>query len=183
MGDILNNEAFRSDYEKMRAVSLNPEYHSAANGYEHSEQVRDRAMELAQQNECTHEEFELLANLARVHDIGKISGTANPSKSVELLPKYGITDEQFLQLVKYHDTNLPWYMAAQKGQPPSDKAWRKMAGKVDMRILCIFMVADRIDCPGGWKENEPLIWFINEAKRKGYLDEPVFVEDEILGEI
>ena len=182
MDDILDNDAFRCDYEKMRSVSLNSEKHLAANGYDHCEQVRERAVDLANQNECTPEQFALLANLARVHDIGKISGTANPSKSVELLPKYRVEDEQFLQLVKYHDTNLPWYNAAQKGQPPTDKAWQKMAGKVDMRLLCIFMVADRIDCPGGWKANNPLMWFISEAKRRGYLDEPVFVDEEILGE-
>ena len=57
-----------------------------------------------------------------------------------------------------------------------------MAGKVNMRLLCIFMVADRIDCPGGWKANEPLIWFIAKAKAKGLLEDPVFVDDEILGD-
>lgn len=103
----------------MRSVSLNPEKHSVANGYDHCEQVRDRAIDLASHNECTPEQIELLANLARVHDIGKITGTANPSKSVELLPKYGIMDEHLLQLMKYHDTNLSWYISAQKGQPPS----------------------------------------------------------------
>ena len=167
----------------MRSVSLNPEKHSVANGYDHCEQVRDRAIDLASHNECTPEQIELLANLARVHDIGKITGTANPSKSVELLPKYGIMDEHLLQLMKYHDTNPSWYISAQKGQPPSDKAWRKMARKVNMRLLCIFMVADRFDCPGGWKANDALIWFIGETKAKGYLEEPVFVDDEILGEI
>lgn len=182
MTDHLDNDAFRRDYEKMRSVSLNPDRHSAANGYEHCEQVCARVIDLAEQNECTPEQTELLANLARVHDIGKIAGTVDPSKSVELLPKYGITDEPFLELVKYHDTNLPWYLATQKGQPPSDKAWRKMAAKVDIRLLCIFMVADRIDCPGGWKANDALIWFIREAKARGYLDEPVFVDEEILGE-
>lgn len=183
MSNILENATFQSDYEKMRDVSLNPEKHSAANAHEHSEQVYVRAIELAEQNECTSSEKDLLANLARVHDIGKICGSANPQKSVELLPKYGINDEQFTLLVKYHDTNLPWYIATQKGQPPSDKAWRKMANKVDMRLLCIFMVADRIDCPGGWKANEPLMWFIKEAKTKGFLEEPVLVDDEFLGEI
>jgi hypothetical protein len=182
MTDIFESKVFREDYDKLRSVSLNPEKHSAANAYEHCEQVRERALDLARQNECTIEEAELLGNLARVHDIGKILGTANPAKSVELLPNYGITDDLFVQLVKYHDTNLPWYLSAQKRQPPSDKAWRKMAGKVDMRTLIIFMVADRVDCPGGWKENVPLTWFINEAKSKGYLDTPVFVDGEILGE-
>jgi hypothetical protein len=182
MQNILENSEFRSDYEKMRSVSLNQAKHSAKNGYEHCEMVCERAIDLANQNECTPEETELLANLARIHDIGKICGTANPSRSVELLPKYGIDNEDFVQLVKYHDINLPWYNAAQKGQAPSDKAWRKIAGNVNMRLLCVFMVADRIDCPGGWKANEPLMWFIAEAKAKGFLQDPIFVDDEILGD-
>ncbi len=182
MQDILENSEFRSDYEKMRSVSLNPAKHAAENGYEHCEMVRERVIDLANQNGYAGEEKELLGNLARIHDIGKICGTANPSKSGELLSKYGIDDEDLIQLVKYHDTNLPWYNAAQEGQAPSDRAWRKMAGKVNIRLLCIFMVADRIDCPGGWKANEPLMWFIAEAKAKGFLKDPVFVDDEILGD-
>ena len=57
-----------------------------------------------------------------------------------------------------------------------------MAAKVYMRLLCIFMVADRIDFPGGWKSNDALMWFIWETKAKGYLEEPVFVDDDILGD-
>lgn len=181
--DILENKAFQSDYEKMKFISLNPEKHSASNAYEHSEMVRDRVVELATQNECSPDEIKLLTNLARVHDIGKISGSANPSESVEMLPLYGIKNEKFVHLVKYHDTNLPWFNATQKGQPPSDKAWRKMTTKVDMKLLCIFMVADRIDCPCGWKANEALMWFLKEAIKKNYLNELVIVDNEFLNEI
>ena len=179
----MENDAFRRDYAKMRSVSLNPARHSARNGYDHSEMVRTRVISLARQNECSDDEILLLANLARIHDVGKIHGTANPAKSVELLSNYGIEDEDFAQLVKYHDTNLPWFNAARNGQAPSGTAWRKMAKQVDMRILIIFMVADRIDCPGGWKANEPLLWFIREAKVKGYLEVPVFVDGESLSDI
>ena len=181
--DILENEAFRSDYEKMKSVSINPDKHSAANAHEHSEMVQKRVIELAEQNDCSSEEKELLSNLARVHDIGKISGTSNPSKSVEMLPRYGINDNKFVQLVKYHDINLPWYIATQKGQAPSDKAWRKMAAAVNMKLLCIFMIADRIDCPGGWKTNEALIWFLKEAIQKKYLNEPIIVDNEFIEEV
>jgi hypothetical protein len=149
----------------------------------HSEMVRDRVIELATQNECSPEETELLSNMARVHDIGKISGSANPAKSVELLPQYGINDDKFTHLVKYHDTNLPWYNATQKGQAPSDKAWRKMTSKVDMKLLCIFMVADRIDCPGGWKKNKALMWFLKEAIKKNYLNELIIVDNEFINEV
>ena len=107
MSSLQDNAEFQSDYGKLRDVSLNPARHAAANAHTHCEMVRKRAVALAQLNECTEAETELLEDLARVHDIGKISGTAKPEASVSLLPRYGITDEQFTNLVKYHDTNLP----------------------------------------------------------------------------
>ena len=76
-------------------------------------------------------------------------------------------------MVKYHDTNLPWYISMQKGQPPSRKAWAKLGRKVNMRLLCIFMVADRVDCPGGWQANDALVWFLEEATKRGFLPEPL----------
>lgn len=80
-----------------------------------------------------------------------------------------VADEGLLALVAAHDTNLPWYLSSQRGEAPSPKAWRKLAGKVDMVLLCLFMVADRVDCPGGWKNNPPLRWFLEEAGRQGVL--------------
>ena len=71
--------------------------------------------------------------------------------------------------MKYHDINLPWYISKTKGQEPTDKAWRKLIKKVDIRLLCIFMIADRVDCPGGWTENKALVWFLREAEQRGYL--------------
>jgi 8-oxo-dGTP pyrophosphatase MutT (NUDIX family) len=44
-----------------------------------------------------------------------------------------------------------------------------MAARVDVYLLCLFMVADRVDCPGGWRENAPLVWFLAEAERRGLL--------------
>ncbi|MBK7630521.1 MAG: HD domain-containing protein [Ignavibacteriales bacterium] len=181
--DILDSEIFRNDYEKMKSISLNPINHTAANAYEHSELVQKRVIELAEQNDCTSEEKEILSNLARVHDIGKISGTANPAKSVEMLTRYGIVDDKFVSLVKYHDTNLPWFIATQKGQAPSDKAWRKLTSTINIKLLCIFMIADRIDCPGSWKANEALIWFLKETIKKQWLNEPLIVDDEFIEEI
>jgi 8-oxo-dGTP pyrophosphatase MutT (NUDIX family) len=169
MSLLLDNPAFRTDYERLKTVSLDPSRHSAPNAYEHCELVYQRSAKLAALNNCSVEETTLLSDLTRVHDIGKISGTANPLESVALLPGYGITDERFIDLVRYHDTNLPWYQATQRGQPPSDKAWNRLARKVDVRLLCLFMVADRVDCPGGWRANRPLVWFLEEVKRRNLL--------------
>jgi 8-oxo-dGTP pyrophosphatase MutT (NUDIX family) len=177
MSLLIDNPDFRTDYDRLKAVSLNPSRHAARNAYEHCEMVRRRAVELAALNGCTVDETAILNDLARVHDIGKTSGTANPVESVALLANYGITDESFINLVKYHDTNLPWYQAAERGEPPSDKAWSKLARKVDVRLLCLFMVADRVDCPGGWRANRPLIWFLEEVKRRKLLSADLALDD------
>jgi len=117
MSSLVDNPAVRADYERLKAVSLNPARHAAPNAYEHCELVRQRAVELAAVNGCTAEETALLSDLARVHDTWKIGGTANPAKSPALLPNYAIADERFVNLVKYHDTNLPWYQAHAGRQP------------------------------------------------------------------
>ncbi|HEY5602283.1 MAG TPA: hypothetical protein VIM41_04170 [Gammaproteobacteria bacterium] len=121
---------------------------------------------MATQNACTEAETAILVNLAYVHDIGKTLGTAKPEQSVELLARYGDFDARFINLVKYHDINLPWYVSYTKGEAPSNKAWQKLAGKLDMRLLCIFMVADRVDCPGGWNQNNALVWFLNQCRER-----------------
>jgi len=164
---ILDNPLFAQDYEKLRDVSLNPARHTAAHAFEHSERVHARLVQLCLQNDLSPADTELLSDLARLHDIGKISGTARPSATLELLPKYGITDPRLIALAKDHDTNLPWFQSHQQGQPPSDKAWRRLSQRTDVALLCLFMVADRIDCPGGWEANEPLVWFLAEARRRG----------------
>jgi len=94
-----------------------------------------------------------------------------------LLPRYNVSDEAFTNLVKYHDINLPWFLAHQRGQPPSDKAWRKLADKVNVRLLCLFMVADRVDCPGVWRTNLPLVWFLEEVKTRKLLDRELILDD------
>jgi hypothetical protein len=177
MSSLLNNPHFCADYERLKVVSLNSSRHTAPNAYQHCEVVRQRVLELATLNGCTSEESALLSDLARAHDIGKITGTASPSASVLLLTHYGITDQRFIDLVKNHDTNLPWYRAVHRGEPPTDRAWDRLARRVDVRVLCLFMVADRVDCPGGWQANRPLVWFLEEAQRRGLLAADLVLND------
>lgn len=169
MDSIMNNERFADTYRRLAGVQLNPRRHTAASALEHSEAVAARAVELARANGCSEREVGLLANLGRAHDIGKVTGTARPERSLEVLRECGVTDPELLALVKWHDTSLPWYLAKTKGQPPSDKAWRRLAADVDMRLLAMFMVADRVDAPPGWRRNAPTIWFLQEARARGFL--------------
>jgi 8-oxo-dGTP pyrophosphatase MutT (NUDIX family) len=167
MNSLLQHPSFLSDFDALSQVTLNPARHTSANAKEHSLAVAQEAASIARENDCSEEEQRLLEALGYLHDIGKISGSANADKSLDLLPKYEITHPTLVSLVQHHDVNLPWWISSQKGQAPSDKAWRKLAGKVDMRLLCLFMVADRVDCPGGWRANRPLVWFLEEATRRG----------------
>lgn len=169
MATVAENPNFKEDYQKLKKIKLNPDKHLAETAFDHTEMVVKRVEELARQNQCTEEEIIILRDLAYVHDIGKITGNANPSESVTLLARYGITDENFMNLVKYHDINLPWYQLSLRGESPSDKSWGKMASKLDVWILCLFMIADRVDSPGGWRTNQPLMWFLDEVKKKGFL--------------
>jgi ADP-ribose pyrophosphatase YjhB (NUDIX family) len=177
MENLPADPCFLADYEKLKDVKLNPARHSARNAYEHCEMVAARVSQLATLNNCSPEEKRVLEHLAVAHDIGKISGTAHPAKSVELLPRYNVTDDAFTELVKYHDINLPWFLAHQRGQPPSHKAWQTLASKVNVRLLCLFMVADRVDCPGGWRTNRPLVWFLDEVKARYLLDTEMILDD------
>jgi 8-oxo-dGTP pyrophosphatase MutT (NUDIX family) len=171
MNFLLQHPAFVKDFKALSQVTLNPARHTSANAQEHSIAVAKEALQIAQQNGCTEAECQLLEALGLLHDIGKISGSASASKSVDLLPCYEITDPRLIALVHSHDVNLPWWISSQKGEAPSDKAWRKLVAKVDLRLLCLFMVADRVDCPGGWRANKPLVWFLTEAKRRGLLSQ------------
>lgn len=173
MDPITNNPAFAAAYRQLAGVRLNPRRHTAENALAHSEMVARRAGALARANGCSPDEVQLLENLGRAHDIGKITGTAKPEKSLGVLAECGVEHPAFLVLVKWHDTNLPWWMSAQKGQPPSDKAWRKLAAEVDLRLLALFMVADRVDAPPGWRKNAPLVWFLEQAKQRGLVGELV----------
>jgi hypothetical protein len=138
--------------------------------------VVNRVKQLGKQNHCSKEATTTLVNLAYVHDIGKTLGTANPEKSVERLSKYGNFDEGFVNLVKYHDVNLPWYISYTKGEAPTNKAWQKLSRKVDLRLLCLFMVADRVDCPGGWADNKALVWFLGQCREHGLLVQELIVD-------
>ena len=116
--DIILNERFAEPFRRLAGVRLNPRRHTAANALEHSEAVAARAVALARANDCTEREQRLLEDLGRAHDIGKITGTARPERSLEVLRECGIDEPEFLALVKWHDTSLPWYLAHTKGQPP-----------------------------------------------------------------
>jgi ADP-ribose pyrophosphatase YjhB (NUDIX family) len=175
MSSVTDNPRFGEAYRRLADISLNPRRHTAAHAHAHAEAVAARGGELARANGCPPDEVALLEDLGRVHDIGKITGTAKPEKSLEVLRDCGITDARLLALVKWHDTNLPWFLSAQKGQPPSDKAWRRLAGELDLRLLALFMVADRVDAPPGWRRNAPLAWFLGEARRRGLV--PALVLD------
>ena len=166
MEPITNNPRFADAYRKLADVRLNPRRHTAANALAHSEMVARRAGALARANGCSDREVQLLENLGRAHDIGKITGTAKPEKSLGVLADCQVDDAAFLALVKWHDTNLPWWTSAQHGQPPTDKAWRRLASELDVRLLALFMVADRVDAPPGWRKKAPLVWFLAEAKRR-----------------
>jgi len=173
MSRISNNDHFATHYQQLAGVTLNPERHTAANALEHSEAVAARAVALARANACSDAECALLEDLGRAHDIGKVTGTARPEKSLEILRACGIDDPTLLAFVKWHDTSLPWHIAHTKGQPPSDKAWRRLAGEVELRLLALFMVADRVDAPGGWRCNAPTVWFLEQARARGLLGEQI----------
>src|SRR5689334_4692975 len=169
MDRVLSHDRFAETFRRLAGVALNPRRHTAANALEHSEAVAARAGALARANGCSEREACLLEDLGRAHDIGKVTGTARPERSLEVLRECGVEDPALLALVKWHDTNLPWYLASTKGQPPSDKAWRRLAAEVDLRLLSIFMVADRVDAPPGWRRNAPIVWFLGEARARGLI--------------
>lgn len=169
MEPILNNPRFAETYRRLEAVSLNPRRHTAAHALAHSEAVAAHAVALGRANGCSDDEVQLLENLGRAHDIGKVTGTARPERSLAVLADCGVTCPAFVTLVKWHDTSLPWYTATQKGQPPSDKAWRRLASELELRLLAMFMVADRVDAPPGWRRNAPTAWFLGEARTRGLL--------------
>jgi 8-oxo-dGTP pyrophosphatase MutT (NUDIX family) len=166
---VLQNLEFARRYAELATVALNPRRHMASDALAHSEAVAAMARRLGQRNGCSPEQLELLEDLGRVHDIGKITGTARPERSLAVLAECGIADPQLLALVERHDCNLPWFLAHSRGQAPSDKAWRRLAAAVDVRLLCVFMVADRVDAPGGWRRNAPAVWFLEQARTRGLI--------------
>ena len=167
MENLLNNQRFAEAYQRLGHVSLNPRRHTAPNARAHSQAVAELAVRLGLANACTPTELQLLSNLGYAHDLGKITGTARPERSLEVLADCGVTDPELLSLVKWHDTSLPWHKALLRGEAPSDKAWRRLAQEVDVRLLCLFMVADRVAAPGGWRRKAPNPWFLAEAHRRG----------------
>lgn len=169
MTRLLDNPAFAARYRDLARVRLNPRRHAMADAHTHSEAVAARAAALAAASGLPAPERDLLEDLGRAHDIGKVTGTARPERSLDVLDTCGVTDPVLRALVRWHDTSLPWWNSSRKGQPPGDAAWRRLAGEVDLRHLALFMVADRVDAPGGWRRNLPTLWFHGEARRRGLL--------------
>ena len=99
MDSILNNERFAEAFRRLAGVRLNPRRHTANDALEHSEAVASRAVDLARANHCSEGELRVLENLGRAHDIGKITGTARPERSLEVLRECGVEDSVFLALV------------------------------------------------------------------------------------
>lgn len=168
---LLAHPGFARSFAALEAIPLNPRRHLEQDARTHSEAVAAAALALAELNGLSATARALLHALALAHDIGKLGGSAKPSDSVAALEALGIEDPELLTYVKWHDTNLPWWTCAQRGQAPSDKAWRRLAAKLDVRLLCLFFVADRVDAPGGWRRNAPTTWFIAEAERRGLVHE------------
>src|SRR5262245_17494129 len=111
MASILDNPTFRADFGGLESVLLNPERHTAPNALVYSGRVARRVQDRAGRNRLSDSDTTTLVDLAYVHDIGKTTGTANPSVSVDLLPRYGIVEPSFIELVRLHDINLPWHLS------------------------------------------------------------------------
>jgi 8-oxo-dGTP pyrophosphatase MutT (NUDIX family) len=183
MESLLENPRFLAAYERLAAVTLNPRRHTATDARSHSDAVAAMAGRLGAANGCSAAEVALLTNLGHAHDVGKSTGSARPAKSLDVLAECGVTDPVLLALVKWHDTCLPWHQSVERGEAPSDKAWGKLSRAVDMRLLCLFMVADRVDAPGGWRRNAPTSWFLAEARTRGLVGELVLDLDDHPSEV
>ena len=168
---LLTSPQFCDALDRLESVTLNPRRHTAPNARAHSLEVAERARALAAHNGRSAKEIELLGDLGLAHDIGKITGTANMAASVDVLSDLGIDEPTLLGLVKRHDVNLPWYLAAERGEAPTARAWNRLARSVEMDLLALFMVADRVDAPGGWWRNAPLRWFLDQARERELIGE------------
>lgn len=179
MNTILESKELRDDLAALAAVTLDPARHLAPNARVHSLAVAQRAVSLGRAAGASDDELHLLRLVGLTHDLGKLmppteEGEAHPTRSVQRLrERYGVDDARLLSLVRYHDLNLPWYLSAQRGEAPSDRAWRRLAGRVDLWLLALQMLADRVDCRGGYKENAPLCWFLDRLERRALLSRPL----------
>ena len=144
----------------------------------HSQRVSGITVLISREFGMEQERIKKIKLAGLVHDIGKITGTSSPTASVQILHGYHIDDEKLLNMVKKHDINLPWYHAHLRGKMPTENDWNKLKKKIDLKLLCIFMIADRVDCPGGWRNNQPLVWFLNEARKRKLVEEPIILEDK-----
>jgi len=177
MKTLIDNPEFAARFEQLARSRRDPPRHSAATARLHALAVAERAVHLGRLNGLDASELDRLHDLGLAHDLGKLRGAPHPEHSVTMLREHGIEDSGFLELVRFHDIALSWFRSSERGQPPSDKAWRKLAARVNLRHLCLLMVADRVDCPGGWKANRPTLWFLAEARRRGLLAEDLVLDE------
>lgn len=170
---------FLAEYEKLKTILLSQERHSSDNAYQHSEMVRASAIRLARLNGRTEGEVAFLDALAMAHDIGKAGDRSqHAEESMRIVQDCGVDDPVFLSYIRFHDIALSWHNSHMRGETPSEKAWRRLASKVDMAVFCIFMAADRSDKTGGWRANPPVVWFFGEARRRGLIAESMAFETE-----
>lgn len=167
---LITDPGFLAEYEKLKTIMLSEERHASANAYEHSELVRRTAVMLGKINKRSADELIILDALGMAHDMGKAGDRSqHAEESMRIVQRYGVDDAAFFALIRFHDIALSWHNSHLRGEAPSDKAWRRLATKVDMTLFCIFMAADRADKTGGWRANEPVVWFFDEAIRRGLL--------------
>ena len=157
-----------------------PARHAAANAHEHCEMVRERALALAELNRlhrCRDSNF--CPDLARVHDIGKISGTAKPEANPcgSASQNTALHDQQFMNLVNITIRIFLGIKPQIEANRHPTRHGTRCSANLDLRLLCLFMVADRVDCPGGWQANAPLVWFLDQIKQRNLLDRELVIDD------
>jgi hypothetical protein len=125
---------------------------------------------LAEANGCDDGDVEDLVVLARLHDIdlGWPRDWWARARSAKSLEKYGIGSATLCRLFRYRDVCTWWFNDA---PAPPKRTWKRLARRVDLRLLCLFMVADRVDYPGGWRRCYPLTWFLAGLAHLGLLPE------------
>lgn len=180
---ILDNKAFATDYERLRSRFVYIDEHTNRTAYEHCELVRKRARELAVLNELRTEDAVLLDDLACLHEIGRVFGSANPSRTLELLPKYGVkSGDRRRRLLE--ESGVPCAIVnryacvrqGSRGCPDADFGWDALPCEADLTLLCLFMIAVASDHPNGWKASELLVWFVKEVLKRGLLSRKLITE-------
>ena len=180
---ILGNKAFAADYERLRSRFVYIDEHTNRTAYEHCELVRKRARELAVLNELQTEDAVLLDDMACLHEIGRAFGSANESRTLELLPNYGVTGRdrrrRLLEALGVPCAIVNRYFCVRQGSrgiPDADFGWDALPCEADLLLLCLFMIAAASDHPNGWKASEGLVWFVEEVLKRGLVSRKLITE-------